>query len=174
MNSALRLLNVLLTCVVLTGCVSSREMVPKNIATAKKTNKSISISVSSKPVGSMEFGVETRNKGITEAIQTTIEEQGIFSQVIRSGNADYKLCVQFVKISPPPGIFLEVTTKCEMIWKLKQVSSDKIVWQEQINSRCTIPFGEHPIGAMRLRRANLGSIRENIKIGLEHISANSL
>lgn len=176
MNRYMRIALLPLACVYLASCAApadSRAMVPNNLATGKRFSKSVSIVVTGGQKTNPMWSSQVANEDFATALQTTIEKNGLFSRVIRSGNADYKLDVRLIQLHQP-SFGLNFTVKGDIEWRLRHVSSDRLVWDGRTDRSYTVTVGEAPVGIKRLRLANEGAIRENIKAGLEHIASLSL
>ena len=113
------------------------------------------------------------NQDFAAALQSTIEQDQVFSRVIRSGNADYRLDVRLIELHRPMFGF-NMTVTADVSWRVREVQSDRIVWQKNIKRPYTAAVSEAFVGITRLRLANEGAIRESIKAGLEEISRLSL
>ena len=64
--------------------------------------------------------------------------------------------------------------QAEVEWRLRHVSSGRLVWEDQTNRPFTATVGDAFAGTVRLKLANEGAIRENIKAGLERIATLTL
>lgn len=181
MNQLLRtfpsfVLALSLACAGLSGCASSadsRAMVPGNVVIGKKFNKTVSVAVTGGQKTNPLWASQVANEDFAAALQTTIEQHGLFSRVLRSGGGDYRLDVRLIQLRQPMMGF-NMTVQAEVEWRLHQTSSDKLVWETHTNRSYTATVGDAFVGIVRLRLANEGAIRENIKSGLEGIANLSL
>ena len=116
---------------------------------------------------------QVANEDFKAALEMTIERTGLFSRVIRSANGDYQLDVRLVQLRQPM-VGFNMTVEAQTEWRLRHVSSGRVVWQENVNRAFTATVGDAFAGIKRLRLANEGAIREDIKAGLERIATLSL
>jgi hypothetical protein len=160
----------------LAGCVSPADpqaMVPTNVTLGKKFNKSVSIAVTGGQTTNPLWSSQVANEDFATALQSTIERHGLFSRVLRTAGGDYQLDVRLVQLRQPMAGF-NMTVQAEVEWRLRQVSSGKMVWEEKTNRSYTATVGDAFAGVTRLKLANEGAIRENIKTGLERIATLAL
>ena len=167
-----RLFCAAVICSILTGC-ATREMTPQSVAIKNRFNKSVCVipSCSEKPIPG--FGFTARDRYFGPALENTIKAYGPFARLVPEKEADYRLEVCETHVTPPPAVFLDVTIENDMSWKLTPVHSDKPIWQDDIHGRYTAGMFDSVfswIGLVRLRHANTGVVRENLKTGLEKIS----
>jgi hypothetical protein len=148
-------------------------MVPATIGIHKKFNKTVNLAVSGGRETSQMGASQVANKDLASALQASIEKCGLFSRVISSGNADYRLDVRLVQLHQPFMGF-NMTVEAEIEWRVRELQSDKLVWEKIISSHYTATVGDALAGMTRAKLANEGAIRESIKAGLEQISGLSL
>lgn len=160
------------TCLSQSGC-TTQVWAPDAVAVSNKANRTVEIRAHFKPSADSDI-FNGRNYAINQALATTIEKFGVFSQVVRSGNADYQLDVMETYMSEPPVFGGTVTLEIEWRWRLKQIRSNRVVWEETIKSKGVGNFsglgGLGIIGDVRLGEAKKMAVHENIRIGLEHVS----
>ena len=159
-------------CASLNGCASPAKpstMVPQTVHVQKRSAHSVSVVTSGGQATNPLWTSQVSNKGFATALQDAIEKHGVFSRVIRSGDADYKLDVRLVRLQQP-AVGFNLRVGSEVAWKLINTHSGQAVWEETIIRPYTASMGEALVAMVRLRKANEGSIRENIKAGLERIS----
>lgn len=109
-----------------------------------------------------------------EAIKSSISESQLFKQVVGTGNpADYQIAVQIVRLDRPT-FGLSFTVTLEATWRLVHSSDQKVVWEKSITSSFTATTGDAFAGVKRLRLANEGAARSNIKDAISQMSALTL
>jgi hypothetical protein len=160
-------------CAVMTGC-TTQAWAPSNVAVRNKSEKTVKVIANFGRSADTDV-LNVRNYGVCKALEDTIVQYGVFSRVVSSGNADYLLEVSETSATPQP-IFAgaSVTLEVEWRWSLKMVQSGKVVWQECIKSQGTGSFSSSTVGwvgDVRVAEAKKGAVRENIRVGLERISA---
>ena len=166
----------LVYCALLASCAAPADptaMVPASVSISKKFNKSVLLGVTGGEETNKMAASAVSNQDFAAALQSTIEQHQVFSRVIRSGNADYRLDVRLIELRRPMFGF-NMTVTADVSWRVREVQSDRIVWQKNIKRPYTAAVSEAFVGIKRLRLANEGAIRENIKAGLEEISRLSL
>lgn len=158
-------------CATLSGCMTY-EMTPEKVTVHRKFEKSVFIHTDVGAYGMYDL-VGVRGAGVHSAIENSISKAGLFSCVIKTQDADYQLDICETRPSNYPVVFFNVALHLEWMWTLRDVKSNRVVWQETIRSRGEGNFGLNPVswvGGMRLRWAMTQVVRENIKLGLERLS----
>ena len=145
-------------------------MVPTDLSVGKKFNKSVSIAVTGGQKTNPLWTSQVANEDFASALQLSIEKHGLFSRVVRSGGADYQLDVRLIRLRQPM-VGFNMTVQAEVEWRIKQIASGRPVWSGQTNRPYTATVGDAFVGVTRLKLANEGAIRENIKAGLQQIAA---
>jgi len=154
------------------GCSTgaTREgMTTMDYTAPTKHAKTISVKVGggqeTNPVG----GSLISDEEFTAALVDSINHSKVFSQVILGKSGDYELGVVMINLEKP--IFgASFKVKIEAGWTLKNSATGQIVWQKVIRSEHTATMGDAVVGATRMRLANEGAARNNIKQGLMDIS----
>ncbi len=167
---------LLFACASLVSCVSPAQpeaMIPESVALQHKFHQSVSTVVSGGQSTNPLWTSQVANEDFQTALQDSIEKHGLFSQVLRSNGGDYVLDVRLVRLGQPI-IGLNMTVTADVEWRLNRGSSGSRVWEERIVRKYTATVGQAFAGVKRLRLANEGAIRENIKAALEKISRLSL
>ncbi|GAB2196973.1 hypothetical protein [Sessilibacter sp. MAH4] len=157
-----KLLGVAFLCTYLWGCASGAKMqnmvyqgdqkeyseeIQNNlnlgeVAGGKKTN----------PAWTSQIG----NESFAGAVKESLKLQGLYSET-----GKYRLEVQMLKVEQPfIGIDFKVTTHVQ--YKLINIATGDVVFDETIVAPYTAGFGDAVIAATRLRLANEGSGKENI------------
>lgn len=176
MTNLFRLLLFTALLAILTGCASpakTAKMVPTQFMVERKHPQTTSVSVTggrkTNPLWKSDIAGEDFAQSLTEAI----ERSGLFSSVFPAGKGDYKLDVALVKVmTPNVGFDMTVTMVTE--WRLTQISSGKLIAEEFITTPFTATVGDAFVAITRIRIANEGAARENIKEGIRRLSALNL
>lgn len=149
------MLKVLLLSVVvgvMTGCASPAnkdEMVAKNLDLAHKFTSTVQVRTSG---GSETGAMDSSNiadPDLKAAIEKTIADAQLFSQVIQVGDADYLLSVSVTSLTKP-SFGLTYTATLETAWTLMNVSSKKIEYRKVIATSGTATFGDAVVAIARL------------------------
>ncbi len=156
----------------LSGCASpaSKEaVVAHGIAIDMQHQKTVSIVTS----GGNETGAldtpNISNEDLAAAIEESITENKLFTQVIHGGESDYLLSVTIISMAKP--LFgASFTVRMEAAWSLSNQKTGEVVMREPITSSYTATMGQALVAVTRLRLAVEGAVRENIKEGLTKIS----
>ena len=109
------------------------------------------------------------SEAFAQAVAESIKQSGVFSAVINQGGSDYRLDITLVKVMSPNFGF-NMTTTVVTQWLLTQNASGKVVSEEYISTPFTATVGDAFAGVARVRLANEGAARENIKEGIRRIS----
>lgn len=169
---------LILSCIAsgLTGCASPASkdgMVNNAIPQIRQHNKTVSLTTQGGEEldGLGRSGVS--NSDFAKAIEESIIENKLFTQVIHSQGSDYVLNVTIVSFTKPifGGNF---TVDMEAAWNLSDPTTKKTVMRKSIKSSHTATMGQAFAGATRLRLAVEGAARENIQQGLMAISESQL
>lgn len=166
-----RLSLCLVCCAVMASCAaptSPTAMVPAGGST-RKFNKTVVLAVTGGEETKRPSAFTVSNQDFAAAIQSTIEQNDVFSRVFRSGNADYRLEVRLIELDRPMAGF-NMTVTADVSWRVREAQSDRLVWQKNIRRSHTAHTGEAFVGVKRLKLAIEGAMRESIKAGLEEIS----
>lgn len=114
------------------------------------------------------------NENFAAALRESVEKSGLFSNVLSAGEkGDYHLDVSIVRVDQPM-VGFSMTVTVETTWNLSRLSDGKVLWRKGILSTYTAPFGESVVGVTRLRLANEGAARENIRNAIAQMGALSL
>jgi hypothetical protein len=164
---------IALTVSILAGCASpsidSSALVPTDAIVRRIHGGTVNISASGAHETNPRWFLLVSNENLREALETSVLRYGIFSRVIQSSDTNYRLDVALLGLKQPWfGASLKVTA--EMSWKLTDVHSGRILWQQDTTCPYTAAFGEALQATNRLEIANEGAIRENIKAGIEQMA----
>ncbi|MBI1313563.1 hypothetical protein GC176_19910 [bacterium] len=165
--------SVLLLIASLTGCATQAQytaMVPSNVQLVNHHADTVATSVSGGEKTNPLWTSEISSEGYRQALDQTLRESELFSGVSQGAGSDYQLTVRLNKAKQPM-VGLGMTVRLSADWLLTRAADGQTVWQETVDSEYTAKFTEHVIGYERLRKANEGAVRENIRIGLERLSA---
>ncbi|WP_438479910.1 hypothetical protein [Oleiharenicola lentus] len=112
------------------------------------------------------------NTDFAAAIKTSIEQSALFSKVSEVGAA-YQVFAHIVRLDRPSfgGSF---TVKMEVTWQLRRLSDQSLVWEKAIMSSHTAKMSDAFVGTTRLRLANEGAARANIKDAIDQMGSLTL
>ena len=109
------------------------------------------------------------NADLAGAIEDSIARNRVFAEVVKNGQADYKLSVLLVSMSKPM-FGMNFKIDMEMAWSLMNAKTGDAVWRESIRSSHTATFGDAFAAVTRIRIAIEEAAEENIRRGLRKIS----
>lgn len=171
-NNKFFVLLLLLASICLSSCASPASkdaLIAHDIQKVQHHRKTVAINTQ----GGSETGAldssNVSNSDFSKAIEESIIENGVFTQVIHGNEADYLLNVTIVSMSKPlfGGSF---TVDMEAAWSLSDLKTKNYVTRESIKSSHTATMGEAFVGVTRLRLAVEGAVRKNIEQGILAIS----
>jgi len=150
------------------GCATpaqSVNMIPPNLSLTKKFSHTVSTTVAggktTNPLGTSQIA----SADFQQALESSILNNQMFSGVVSIDKSDYNLDVRLLKCAQPfIGADFKVTLTTE--WKLTKCSIAQPVWHKTVVSEYTAKFSNAVMAIKRLRLANEGAARENIKQGL--------
>ncbi|HEX3603815.1 MAG TPA: hypothetical protein VHU43_06960 [Steroidobacteraceae bacterium] len=157
------------------GCASGSKpdaMVAQIVAPVHKVDGDVSIAVSGGKETSKMGASQISNDAFAQALRDSIQKAGLFSSVAADG-ARYRLTAFIGKVDQPTFGF-SFTVKMEVSYALKDTKSGSTVWTKDINSEHTATAGQAFAGVERLRLANEGAARENIRQALTELGALTL
>jgi len=155
----------------LEGCASfnKEEMVVFDYDSNNPHPYSLSIDVGAGNEKSDVGLIPVPRKDLLFAIEKSIRNGHVFESVVFSGeDGDYLLNVSVFSLEQPVMGF-NMTVKIEAGWTLKKADGN-VVWQKLIKSEYTLGVSDAFVGQTRLRMANDGAIRENIRQGMIQIA----
>jgi hypothetical protein len=148
------------------GCATPSNpsaMLAKLDAPVTKHANSVAVTVTGGADTSSMGASNISSNDFAEAIKSSISESQLFREVAASGNpADYQIQVQIVRLDRPM-FGLSFTVTLEATWRLIHSSDKQVVWEKAISSSFTATTGDAFSGVKRLRLANEGAARNNIK-----------
>ncbi len=109
----------------------------------------------------------------SEAVRESLVASKLFSPVVESDDAAYRLDVVFWGIHPLPEDFytkLDVT----VLWSLSRVDTEQTVWQQLLPSSYTVAVGDAFQRGARFRLTLEGALRENIRQAFERMAGAKL
>lgn len=157
------------------GCATpanSVAMVATPATPVHQIGSDVTIAVSGGSATSSAGASQISDDGFAQALHDSIEKSGLFAKVSPSG-AHYKLAAFIGKVDQPLFGF-SITVKMEVSYALTDTQSSKAVWSKSIESEYTAKTGEAFAGIKRLRLANEGAARENIRQAIAAMAALTL
>lgn len=144
-------------------------MVPATFALQHKHPASITVAAEgghkTNPMEKSQISTEAFVDAVTGAIQ----KSGVFNSVLQGANANYQLTVLIVSVDQPLFGF-DMTVNMSTHWKLTNGKNEP-VFEDFIRSSFKATVGDAFAAITRLRLATEGAARENIKQGIERLSA---
>lgn len=172
MKRAVKLAFLVFAVVFVGGCASgavSKNMVPKDLNVANIYPYSVLVKVEggreTNAVGASQISSPEFQDAIVESLRT----YGIFKSVLAEGNTDYMLEAAIMNLQQPLFGF-NLTVTIEIAWKLTKMKDGSTVMSENLINSYTATVDDAFTAAKRLRLANEGAARENIRDALKKIS----
>src|SRR5438094_6517729 len=165
------LLGAVLSGGLLGGCGTAKPeaMVPTAFTLDQKHVSSVSVS---RPIGKeakAKWTSQISSEAFREAVAQSLQKSGLFAAVLKTSDADYELQVSYVN-GDEPAFGFNMTVDLVTRWILTKKSGGQPLFQENVSSTYTAKMGDAFAGGTRLRLANEGVARENIKEGLRRLS----
>lgn len=157
---------------ILGGCASgaTREgMTAGDFKPAVKHDKSVGVKVGGGQQTSSLGKSQISDEEFTAALVDSINKSKAFATVVQGKAGDYELSVGILGMDQP-SFGLNFTVKMETGWTLKNTATGVVVWQKVVKSQHTATTSDAFAGVERLRLANEGAARNNIKQGLAEIA----
>lgn len=158
--------------ITLSGCatpISKDSVVVHNIPTTQHHQKTVSVKAQGGAETSAMDTPNISNGNLAEAIEESIDKNGLFTRVIHGDDADYVLSITVINMSTP--VFgLSFTVSMEAAWSLSEQKTKKVIMRDSIKSTHTASVGDAFVAVKRQRLAVEGAIRENIRLGLMNVS----
>jgi hypothetical protein len=158
------------------GCASgavSKNMVPKDMTVANIHPYSVLVKVAggreTNAVGTSQISSPEFQDAIVESLRT----YGVFKSVLTEGNTDYMLEAAILNLQQPQFGF-NLTVTIETAWKLTNMRNGSTVMSENLVNSYTATVDDAFAASTRLRLANEGAARENIRESLKKISEKKL
>jgi len=166
------LLSLLAMAWLIGGCATPAThtgMIPADYDTPTQHAQTVTVKVGggqeTSAVGKSQISDDAFHRALVEAIG----KSRVFSKVIPDQGGDFELNVGIISMEQP-SFGLHFTVKMEAGWTLKNAATGQVVWQKAITSQHTATPGDAFVGTERLRLANEGAARNNIRQGLAEIS----
>lgn len=166
------MLSLLAAVAVLSGCATPAThegMIPTDYDAPTRHSQTVSVKVGGGQETSAMGKSQISDEAFANALVESITRSQVFSKVIQGKGGDYELNVGIISMEQPT-FGMSFTVRMEAGWTLKNAATGAVVWQKAIKSEHTATTGDALVGATRLRLANEGAARNNIKQGLAEIS----
>ncbi len=154
------------------GCATASKptaMVAETMSVSNQHAASVSIEVTGGSETSSMGASNISNRDFAEAIRTSISQSGLFTDISSANLADYRLTADIVELNRPM-FGTSFTVDLEVTWRLRRTSDTYVVWEKAIASSFTATMGDAFSGATRLRLANEGAARENIREAIQEMA----
>ena len=161
---------------IVSACASPAKvanMIPADVSVTNQHPYTVSTSVVGGEETSSLGMSKVSDTGFEEALANAILESGVFSNVVSIGGSDYHLRVVITNLGQPMA-GLDMTVTLTSHWELTKQGDSRPFWQSFVSTKYTAKVGDAFVGVERLRMANEGAARANIKDGLEELSELSL
>ncbi len=174
MNGSLMIRGTLIALLfMLTGCASGAKvfnMIPTDMSAVKNQQP---YSVALKTAGGRDtqwWGTsQISDESFHQALFDALSKSGAFREVLKEGKSDYILDVFITKVQQPL-IGFNMTVSVSAKWKLLDAATHNVVYEDMIITPYEVKVSEEFMGIERLRKANEGAVRENIKKGIVKLS----
>jgi hypothetical protein len=160
---------------ILEGCASSParmvNLIPENIYLKSSHPYEVAITVIGGEETTPLSESKISNEAFLQALKKTIDNTHVFSKVTneRSGYLlEVKIEKQGMSLDSIGSVAKTVILATR--WKLSKRGFSQSIWIDVISTKYTATFGDAFGGIKRVRLANEGAARNNIKKGLERIS----
>jgi hypothetical protein len=157
----------------LVGCASGSKpeaMVATTATPVHKSASAVTVSVAGGKDTSKMGASQISNDAFASAIKDSINKNQLFSKAVSEAGSPYTLAAFIGKVDQPTFGF-SMTVTMEVNYTLTDVKSGKSVWTKDVSSTYTAKAGDAFAGTERLRLANEGAARENIRQMIEAVSA---
>lgn len=109
---------------------------------------------------------EISNTAFRGALRTSLENSGLMA----TKKPRFLLFATLSAVDQPL-IGLDLTVHTDVIYRVLETKTKKIWLDQNVSAAYTATFGDAPIAIVRLRLANEGSVRENIKEFIKRLMA---
>ena len=154
------------------GCASGAKpeaMVPADFAVTTRHPFPVVVEVTGGKETNPLWKSDISSDAFEKAVEAAIRNTGVFSGIVDHSNATYRLDVKLVKVmTPNVGFDMTVTVVTE--WRLVETRTGATVFEEYITTPYTATVGDAFVAITRVRLANEGAARDNIKEGIRRIS----
>jgi hypothetical protein len=158
------------------GCATASKpeaMIAAPVEGVTAHPESVSITVTGGSETSAMVASDISNADFAEALRASIVQSKLFAKVLAGEQSDYQLQVHIARLERPM-FGASFTVKLETSWQLRRRSDATIVWEKAITSSFTANMGDAFVGVTRLRLANEGAARSNIRDAIAQMSRLSL
>jgi len=158
--------------ILLSGCASPASkdaLIAHQISGIQHHQKTVMITTQGgRETGAMDSS-NVSNNDFKQAIEESVIENRLFTQVINDSGSDYLLNVAIVNMSKPlfGGNF---TVTMEATWSLSDATTRQYLMRKAIKSSHTATMEDAFAGVTRLRLALEGAVSENIRQGIIALS----
>lgn len=159
----------------LCGCATPSKptaMAVDAIEVANKHDAAVRVNVTGGAETSSLGASNIANADFAEAIKSSITQSGLFTGITDEG-AGYLLNAQIIRLDRPM-FGTSFTVNLEVTWRLLRESDSTIIWEKAIMSSFTATMGDAFAGVTRLRLANEGAARANIRDAITQMGALTL
>jgi hypothetical protein len=165
------LIGALLSGGLLCGCGTAKPeaMVPTSFTLDQKHTSSVSVSTPLGKEAKAKWTSQITSEAFLEAVAQSVQKSGLFAAVLKTPGADFDLQISCVN-GDEPAFGFNMTVDLVTRWALTKKSSGEALFRENVSTTYTAKMGDAFAGATRLRLANEGVARENIKEGLRRLS----
>jgi len=171
-SKVLLYITFLVSVIGMSGCVSlaSKDaMIAHGISDIQQHQKTVVIKTQGGGGAGEEDSSRISNDDFAKAIEASIIEHGLFTQVVYGKGSDFLISANIINLTKP--IFgASFTVEMEAAWSLSDPKSKKIFMRESIKSSHTATMDDALFGPTRARLAVEGAARENIRLGIKAIS----
>jgi hypothetical protein len=137
------------------GNMNTAALVARNATASHHTGQPVSTLVSG---GSFSSSVlaNVSNEEFKQALECSLVQSGLFKS---TGSGGYQVAASIISIKQPM-IGISMTVSMQVSYEVKRGNS--VIWSRVIQSTYKAPASEALIGAVRVRKATEGAVRENI------------
>ena len=114
-------------------------------------------------------GSRIDNSSFMTALTIALENSGLFAKINPLDNVNYFLSATILS-QDQPLMGLDMTVTLIVGYTLFDGTGETEIWHKDIVSKYTAAFGDALIGSTRLKKANEGSVRNNIKLLIEELA----
>jgi len=160
----------------MTGCASAPKVInmipPDEGHVFRNTNKTIKVEAAfgGKETDPLWEGSKIDNITFMGALLTSLAQSHMFTEVNPSENPDYTL-TPFIMTQSQPAFGIDMTVTLLVKYTLSNAEDETQLWEKDILSSYTATLGDAFVGVTRIRKANEGAVRENLKSLLQELDA---
>ena len=158
------------------GCATASKptaMVADVVQVEHRNAASVAVTVTGGADTSSMGASNISNDDFAAAIRDSIEKSGVFASIATAGAGEYQINAQIVRLDRPI-LGFSFTVTMEVTWRLLWTSSQEVVWEKSVTSSFTATTGDAFVGVTRLRLANEGAARANIKDAITQLGSLTL